>query len=291
MAGETFVQVDERPRARTSTYIVILLALLALLGAGLFLLSRQLGVGGVQEVTVPQLIGRNADEAERTLRDAGLKPEKREVQDEVNPAGRVTGQDPLANTQVRKGSAVTYTVSTGAPIQDVPDVRNRTVEVARETLTSAGFRVDVREVNSDKDPGTVLDQSPAPGTRQAKGTVVTLTASKGVEQILVPNVRGRSQSDAANLLGQTGFRTATRPESSSDYEAGTVIRTEPAAGTPLDRNSTVTLIVSTGPAPTTTQAPAPTAPPTSSVLPTITVFPPTSTSTTRPPSSTTSTTG
>ncbi|HEX2048651.1 MAG TPA: Stk1 family PASTA domain-containing Ser/Thr kinase [Acidimicrobiales bacterium] len=285
--GETFVQVDERPRARTSTYIIIMLVLLALLGAGLFLLSRQLGVGGVQEVTVPQLIGLPVEDAERILRDAGLRPERREVQDEVNPVGQVTNQEPLANTKVRRNATVTLSVSTGAPIQEVPDVRGRTVEVARETLTAAGFRVEVREVNSDRDPNTVLDQSPAAGSRQPKGSVVTLTASKGLEQIPVPNVRGRLEADAANLLGQTGFRTARRNESSSDFEAGTVIRTEPAAGTPLERNSTVTLIVSTGPAPTTTLAPATTAPPTSATVPPITIFPST-TSTTRAPTTTTS---
>jgi serine/threonine-protein kinase len=288
--GETFVPVDERPRARTSTYIIILLALLAVVGVGLFILSRQLGVGGVQQVTVPQLIGTNADDAERILRDAGLKPEKHEVQDEVNAAGKVTGQEPLANTEVRRGSTVSYTVSTGAPIVEVPDVRNRLVDAARETLTGAGFRADVREVNSDRDPGTVLDQNPAAGTRQPKGSVITLTASKGLEQVVVPNVRGRLEGDAANLLGQAGFRTARRSESSIDFDAGTVIRTEPAAGTPLDRNSTVTLVVSSGPpATTTTEAPATTIPATTIPLPTITIFPP-STTTTTPASSTTSTT-
>ena len=285
--GETFVQVDDRPRARTSTYIVILLVLLALLGAGLFFLSRELGVGGVQEVTVPQLIGKPADEAERILRDAGLRPQKREVEDEVNAVGRVTNQEPLANTKVRRGDTVTISVSTGAPIQEVPDVRNRTVEVARETLTTAGFRVELREINSERDPSTVLEQSPPAGTRHPKGTVVTITASKGLEQILVPNVRGRLTTDAVNLLTQTGFRTAQRNEASNDIEAGTVIRSEPASGTPLERNSTVTLVVSTGPAPTTTQAPATTAPPTTSPLPTITIFPPTTT--TRPPETTTTT--
>jgi serine/threonine-protein kinase len=283
---EVLVEEEDRRPARTSTYIVILLALLAVVGIGLFLLSRQLGVGGVQEVTVPQLIGANAADAERILRDVGLKPEKREVQDEVNPAGKVTGQDPLANTQVRRGSTVTYTVSTGAPIVEVPDVRNRPLDAARETLTAAGFRVDVREVNSDRDPGTVLEQSPAAGSRQAKGSVITLTASKGVEQIVVPNVRGRLESDAANLLGQAGFRTARRSESSIDFDAGTVIRTEPASGTPLDRNSTVTLVVSSGPpATTTTEAPATTLPATTIPQPTTTL--PSSTTTTVAPTTST----
>ena len=287
--GDTMVQyVDDQPRARTSTYIVILVVLLAMLGTLLFLVGRQLGVGGTEEVTVPQVIGRNLADAEAELRSAGLKAEKREVQDEVNPVGQVTAQDPLANTQVRKGATVIISVSTGPPIVEVPDVRNRPAEAATEALTAAGFRVVPNLVNSDtKDPNTVIDQAPAAGTRQPKGSNITLTISKGVEQIPVPNVRGLASSDAANRLGQAGFRTNQRTEFSSDFSQGEVIRTEPASGTPLDKNSVVTLIVSSGPAPTTTQAPITTTT-VAITLPPITVFP-TTTSTTRPPATTTTT--
>jgi serine/threonine-protein kinase len=285
--GQTFVDVDDRPRARTSTYIVILAVLLAALGALLFLVSRQLGVGGTQEVTVPLVIGKTEADANRVLADAGLKVKKTEVQDEVNPAGQVTAQDPLANAAVKKNSTVTISVSSGAPIQEVPDVRGRTLDAANDVLTTAGFRVSTTAVNSDKVPNTVLDQQPAAGDRKPKGSTITLTVSKGVEQIPVPNVRGRTASDAANALGQAGFRTTTRNDNSNDVDPGLVIRTEPAAGTPLERNSTVTLVVSAGPAATTTLAPITVAPPTTSVLPTITIFPPTST--TRPPATTSTT--
>jgi serine/threonine-protein kinase len=288
--GDTFVQVDDRPRARTSTYIIILVTLLALLGGLLFLVGRQLGVGGAEEVTVPQVIGRTEADAERELRTAGLKIERREVPDEVNPAGQVVAQEPLANLQVRRGSTVIISVSTGAPIVDVPDVRNRPLDPAREALTAAGFRIVINSVNSDKEPNTVIDQSPAAGTKAPKGSNVTLNVSKGLEQIAVPNVRGRTRDDAANLLGQAGFRTTSRTESSEDFDFGQVIRTEPASGTPLERNSVVTLVVSSGPAPTTTEAPATTRPttPTTIPLPTITIFPSTTT-TTRPPTTTTTT--
>jgi len=244
-AAESPVMVEDRPGGRTSTYIIILVTLLALLGGLLFLVGRQLGVGGTQEVTVPQVIGRNDADADRELRAVGLEPERREVPDEVNPAGRVTGQEPLANTQVRRGAKVVISVSSGAPIVNVPDVRNRTLELAREALTTAGFRVEVSLVTSDRPANTVIDQAPAAGTRAAKNSNVTLTVSKGLEQIVVPNVRGRTASDAANLLGQAGFRSASRNEASEDFGAGEVIRTEPAQGTPLERNGTVTLVVST----------------------------------------------
>jgi serine/threonine-protein kinase len=283
----TLMAVDDEPRARTSTYIIILVTLLAVLGAILFLISRQLGVGGTALVTVPGVVGKNQPEAEQLLRDAGLKPDKKEVQDEANPAGRVTAQDPGANVQVKKGATVTYTVSSGAPIIEVPDVRNRTVDAATEALTMAGFQVASNPVNSDRTPGTVIDQAPGAGTRQAKGSTVTLTVSKGVEQIQVPDVRNFREGDAANQLGQAGFRTATRNEFSDTTAAGTVIRTEPAAGTPLERNATVTLVISNGPAPTTTQPPVPTTATTQP--PPATTAPPLTTTTTRPPVTSTTT--
>jgi serine/threonine-protein kinase len=285
--GETMVDLEERPRARTSTYIVILAVLLAALGGLLFLLSRQLGVGGTQKVTVPLVIGKAEADATKALTDAGLKVQRKEVQDEVNPAGQVTAQDPLANVEVNKGSTVALSISAGAPIVEVPDVRNRTLDAASDILTTAGFRVTSNPVNSDKAPNTVLEQAPAAGDRKPKGSTITLTVSKGLEQIVVPAVRGRTASDAANLLGQTGFRTTTRTEASNDVDVGNVIRTEPAAGTPLDRNSTVTLVVSSGPTPTTVPLPVTTAPPVTTPLTTITIFPPTTT--TRPTTSTTTT--
>ena len=117
--------------------------------------------------------------------------------------GQVTAQDPLANTQARKGATVIISVSTGAPIVEVPDVRNKTAEQATEALTAAGFRVVPNLVNSDtKEPNTVIDQAPAAGTRQPKGSNITLTISKGVEQIVVPNVRGLAASDASQYQGQ-----------------------------------------------------------------------------------------
>ncbi len=288
VAVDEVLAVDDEPRARTGTYIVILVALLAALGGLLFLLSRQLGVGGAQRVTVPPVIGKNQNEADQILRDAGLKPARLEAPDEVNPAGRVTAQDPAADVQVKKGATVSYTVSSGKPIIDVPDVRNRPVQSATDALTTAGFLVTANQVNSDVTPGTVIDQAPAAGTRQAKGSTVTLTVSKGVEQISVPDVRNFREGDAANQLGQAGFRTATRNEASDTTATGTVIRTEPAAGTALDRNATVTLVVSSGPAPTTTQAPVPTTTATTQPPPATTVVPPTTT-TTRPPTTTTTT--
>ena len=267
---------DGRPSQRTGIYIGILVVLLLILAGLLFLLSRELGVGGTSEVTVPQVIGRNQEDAESELRDAGLKVVKKEVPDESNAAGKVTDQDPKAGAKVDEGSEITITVSQGAPSATIPDVRGRNIDTATDQLESAGFQVKTTRRNDPTvKPDEVVEQTPAPGPAK-RGDTVTLVVSNGPEQIRVPDVRNLPEGEAANSLGQAGFRTATRLDASLTVPAGRVIDTEPPGRTSLNRGDTVTLIVSTGSPVTTVTAP-PTSAPFFTIFPTTTVPPPTTT--------------
>ena len=117
---------------------------------------------------------------------------------------------------------------------------------------------------------TVFDQDPKPGGQAPKGSKVIIIVSSGREQVPVPNVVGRDQSEAANILGQAGFTTSVQTQASDSVEQGKVIRTDPAAPTPLAKGSTVTLVVSSGAPVTTTIAPAVT---TTRVIPSTTTPP------------------
>ncbi|MEA2702762.1 MAG: eukaryotic-like serine/threonine-protein kinase [Actinomycetota bacterium] len=278
--GQPPAEYDSRPSQRTGIYIGILVVLLLILGGLLFLLSRELGVGGTSEVTVPQVIGKNQEDAVSELRDAGLKVVKKEVADESNAAGKVTDQDPKAGAKVNDGSEITITVSQGAPSATVPDVRGKNIDTATDMLESAGFQVRTTRRNDPKvKPDEVIEQTPQAGPAK-RGDTVTLVVSNGPEQIRVPEVRNLPEGEAANALGQAGFRTASRTDASLNVPAGRVIDTEPAARTPLNRGDTVTLIVSSGSPVTTVTAP-PTSAPFFTIFPTTTT-PPATTSTTAP---------
>ena len=277
--GQPPADYESRPRQRTGIYIGILVVLLLILGGLLFLLSRELGVGGTSEVTVPQVIGKNQEDAISELRDIGLKVVKKEVADESNAAGKVTDQDPKAGAKIDEGSEITITVSQGAPSATVPDVKGKNIDAATDLLESAGFQVKTTRRNDPSvKPDEVIEQSPGAGPAK-RGDVVTLVVSNGPEQIRVPEVANLPEGDAANALGQAGFRTASRPESSQTVPAGRVIDTEPPARTPLNRGDTVTLIVSTG-SPATTVTTPPTSAPFFTIFPTTTTPPATTTTTT-----------
>ena len=277
-AQQEVVEYEERPRARTGTYIGVLVVLLAILGALLYLLSRELGVGGAEEVTVPSVIGQPEAAARQQLEDLGLEVRKEDFPDDQRPAGQVVDQDPKLGARVNKGSTVTIRVSTGAPEVDVPDVRNRSLEAATQALEAAKFVVRTTfEENDSVRPNVVFDQNPKPG-KARRGSEVMLTVSRGPGEVPVPDVSGRDVDEAANILGQAGFRTSSRQETNATVGAGKVIRTEPAVGTPLEKGSTVALIVSTGPPPTTAPPTTTTPPPTARPIFPTTTRPQTTTS-------------
>jgi eukaryotic-like serine/threonine-protein kinase len=65
---------------------------------------------------------------------------------------------------------------------------------------------------------------------------------------------GTDQAAATTALEREGFATDTKRQSSSSRPEGTVIKTDPSAGTKADKGSTVTMTISSGPA--TAQVPS-----------------------------------
>jgi serine/threonine-protein kinase len=240
----------EDDRRRTSAYLVLLVVMLGMLAVLLFLLGRSLdlfGSGSGAQVEVPNVVGRNVDEAVDLIEQLGLEARTETQESDAEP-NSVFKQDPVGGENINKGETVTLSVSKGPGAVVVPDVEGRSVDEARRILEEAGFAVDTtEEANDEADPGTVTDQDPPAGAEASKGSTVRLTVSSGKEQVPVPNVVDKDRVEAANELGNAGFRVTSQQEESETVDEGKVIRTSPAAGARLERGSTVTMVVSSGP--------------------------------------------
>jgi len=82
-----------------------------------------------------------------------------------------------------------------------------------------------------------------------QGAVVVLSVSSGSAPTAVPNVAGQTETAAKAALTAAGFTVTVGSEFSSTVPVNSVTRTMPAAGSALAAGSSVTIYLSTGPAP------------------------------------------
>ncbi len=129
-------------------------------------------------------------------------------------------------------------------------VRNyvgRTLDQARLLIEEDGLKADPTfEINDRVPENEVFKQDPDPGTKLDKGDTVKLTVSQGRGKVAVPDVSGKSVSDAESILEGAGFEVDVRQEASDSVEKGKVTRTQPAANMQAERGSEVLLFESTG---------------------------------------------
>jgi serine/threonine-protein kinase len=129
----------------------------------------------------------------------------------------------------------------------VPPVVGQTLEQARLRVDRAGLEVEIKRRTDQAPRDFVFEQSPNPGQEVDGGSVVTLFVSNGPSTVRVPDVVGLAEADARRRLRRAELRADVERESSTKVPEGTVIRTDPGPGRPAERDSAVTLVVSSGP--------------------------------------------
>lgn len=193
---------------------------------------------GTEQITVPDLKGKSADDAQKALSEAGLNGQQGDAvfSDDV-AEGMVAGQDTSAGSNANKGDTVVYHLSKGSEKVTIPNVVGMTQAQATSKLESAGFAVSTAtETSKDVDKGNVTKQSKT-GTA-AKGTTITITISSGLGE--VPNVVGMSESKAKETIDKSGYKYDVQYKSDSTVAKGNVI-SQSTSG------NTVFLVVSSGP--------------------------------------------
>ena len=133
---------------------------------------------GTEQVTVPDLRGMSADDAQRVLASYGLNGQQGDTvfSDDVEE-NRVAQQDIAAGTTAYKGDTITFHLSKGPETASVPNVQGLDFETARDRLEAAGFTVSLQWRDDSAAVNTVIRQS-VTGTAKL-GTTITLTISNG----------------------------------------------------------------------------------------------------------------
>jgi eukaryotic-like serine/threonine-protein kinase len=139
----------------------------------------------------------------------------------------------------------------------VPDVVGEPEATAVQLVEDAGLVAEiVRAADETRPEGVVVAADRAPETELLRGSTVTLTVSTGPPT--VPDIpAGTPKTEAQRILEDAGLepRDNGAAEYSDTAPEGTVVRTQPPAGTRVSAGSTVELVTSRGEEPEQVRVP------------------------------------
>ena len=205
---------------------------------------------GKKTVKVTNVVGATKETAITALEALGLKVTVKE-EESSKTAGTVIAQSIEANKEVAQGSAITITVAKPLGKTTVPDIKGASEASALELLKARGLAGSKsgEEYSATVPAGSIISQGTAANTEVTKGTTISYVVSKGPEPISkvnVPNLVGKSDTDAAAALAAVELTGEVTKEHSDSVEAGKVISQGTPADTQVDKGTKITYVVSLG---------------------------------------------
>ena len=200
------------------------------------------------DVQIPDVVGMEQTEAQKTIEDAKLKYEKKsEEYNKDVPAGYIISQDPgyMPNYNVKEGSTISVVVSLGQNLVKVPKVTGLTQDDATKQLEDLGLVVNVEETYSSKvEAGYVIEQSVKENEEIDAGESITIKVSKGTEKVTVPDLTGKTESEAKTAIKDAGLKLKTVVTTEdTTKEDGVVVKQSLEAGTEVEKNATITITI------------------------------------------------
>src|SRR6478736_7411768 len=274
---ETFPGLGEPEEKKRGAggWIVLTLVAIAALAALAYGLSTYFGTEETPKVAVPRVVGDPVQTATAKLAQVKLVADPVRQPSDTVPADTVISQNPTDGTEVSPNSSVRLFVSSGPTAVTVPDLKGLTVQEAQSQLSDQGLSVGtVTEVDDpDTEAGKIIDTNPGAGTSVAPDTKINVRVGTG--KVAVPNVVGKSQSEAQTTIAAAKLQVETKFKATNEVPEGTVISQSPKDGT-IDIGGTIKITVAQKAAPTltpTTVTPTPTPSPTPSESPTTNSLP------------------
>lgn len=271
---------DVDPRMEKVMTILLIVAAVVIAVVAIIVIGNVLGLfgksSGKEETNieaesgmsiVPDLVGKNFDEASKLLTDAGLTATAERSESAEYDKDYIISQDIEAGTQVEAGTSLKLVISSGK-IQGVPvpDLVGKSEAEAKVLLDSEGFVMAIEvDENSSAPKGSVVSQSPLGATNAPKGSTISVVISGSSvlpgaqtaegegegdatsEKIKVPDLMGRDETTAKSMLTTAGLNWGTITEEHNDaVAAGLVLSQSVAPETETDRGTPVDFIVSLG---------------------------------------------
>ncbi|MBQ4068463.1 MAG: Stk1 family PASTA domain-containing Ser/Thr kinase [Lachnospiraceae bacterium] len=212
---------------------------------------------------IPELVGLTEEEAKDAIKNATLGYRlTRENSDDVEEGLVISfslpsGEGVDEGEVVAKNTTILLVISDGPKTFKMPDLTGKTKEEAIQELTDLKLKAVSEYVDDEEyDLDVVVKTDPEYEDDVKAGDSITLYVSRGeeeVEEAVVPNLEGKTKSQAKKALEEEGLELGNVEMAYSDTVAkGLVIKQDTKAKSKLPIGATVDIVVSKGPKPTET---------------------------------------
>jgi beta-lactam-binding protein with PASTA domain len=204
-----------------------------------------------EEVRVPDLTGKDIVTALETITQQGLllKVDRREPHP-ILPRDSVISQSPAAGNGIKKGRQIHVVVSQGPSDTRTPKLTGESYRKADLMVRQAGFipgtvsRVSSESVERD----IVIAQAPPAGSPLDKGGAISLLISAGRKAVtfVMPKLTGKRAEEAVKIIDRMGLQRRIIYRAVGDTASATehsVIQQKPGAGSPVDADTAVDIVV------------------------------------------------
>ncbi len=207
-----------------------------------------LSLGRAKDVQVPDLANLTLEEAQAKVAELNLKLEVQEEKYDLEiPEGQIIEQDPKYqdNYEIKEGSTIKVIVSKGQEIVKMPKVVGYKRDEATQILKDTGLEVDIKEENSDSvEKDYIIKQDNEEGEELPAGTTVTIYVSLGIEQVEVPDLYGKTESEAKTAISNAKLKwKSTEKTSDSSKPNGVVVNQTISAGSMVDKDTEITITI------------------------------------------------
>lgn len=181
-----------------------------------------------KEHQIPNVLGKNKDEAIRILQDAGFTPIVQTSRyDQKYQKDQVIFQKPSPGSMAKENRRIYLSISGGEPMVKVPALISRTIRDAKMNLERIGLTLGkIDSVESELPVNSIVEQQYSGGTEIAKGKSVSIKVSIGpqVGKIRVPNLFGKPLAEVESILKDNSLKLGIKTYiHSQNYLPNTVV--------------------------------------------------------------------
>lgn len=201
-----------------------------------------------KDVQVPDLVNMEKSQAEAKAKELKLQlVVGEEAYNKDVLAGCVISQNPayMPDFKIKEGSEITVVISKGKNTVIMPKVVGMSKDDAATQLEDLDLIVNVVEEYDKKvEAGYVIKQDVDAKKEIDAGETVTITVSKGIEKVTVPNLVGKTEAEAKKAITDAGLKLkSTYTDNDESKAEGVVLYQDVEADTEVEKNTSISITI------------------------------------------------